>query len=128
MPRIYFIIVEKSRKYIEAEIEMTSLPPVVIQEHRDQWWENGEDLVRWFQSDLSRATRIVTHLSTQTYSEEETYTFLTQLMSLWDASFLPRENKDAFFCAMPERGGFIRSSPEGVINMVDAMRNGLNPF
>ncbi len=127
MPKIYFIIVGRDTKYIEAMVDFACLPAVVRIGQVSAWWENGEDVVRWFQSDLPRATRIVTNLSVGTF-DDEALEFLTQLVSLWDSVFLMRENKDAFFCAMPERGGFIRSSPEGVMNMLDVTRNGLNPF
>jgi hypothetical protein len=127
MPRVYIIIVDKVNKYTEAVIDLNRLPAAVMHNHLTLWWENGEDIVRWFQSDLPRATRIVTHLANNT-EDDETLTFLNQLYNLWESVFSLRENKDGFFCAMPERGGFIRSSPEGVLNMVDAMRNGLNPF
>ena len=125
MPRIYIIVVEKGAKPIEATLELQHLPPLM--EVRSIW-EQGDEVVRWLQSDLPRAVRIVKKLAAHDYDNPEAREFLANLMSMWEGSFSPYEKKDALFCALPERGGFIRSSPDGVARMLDETRNGLNPF
>ncbi len=124
MPKIYMIVVEKGEKPLEVMLDLKHLPPMP---EVSGLWEVGDDVVRWLQSDLPRASRLVKKLAAQDY-DQETRDFLANLMSLWDAAFSPFEKKDALFCAMPGRGGFIRSSPDGVASMLEATRNGLNPF
>ena len=124
MAKIYVIVVEKGEKPVEVMLDFKLLPPLP---EVSCLWEVGDDVVRWLQSDLPRASRLVKKLAAQEY-DAEAFNFLANLASLWDAAFSPYEKKDALFCATPGRGGFIRSSPDGVASMLEATRNGLNPF